>query len=152
MSVYKKLKNFINKFVYFCYLREVESRTQSSSPRSRPRPRTQKKNSKPRPRTALPRTDPHEAKDRNARGQRQVPRTQAEGVLQKKDFKIFFQAIFAKKKVHQPNFSGNLKKNGLQKNLLDNLQNFNDSKNSAVLERRTKQFSRLEALRPKPKT
>ena len=49
----------------------VESRTQGS----RPTPiRTQKKNS--RPRTALPRTDPLEAKDRNARGQ--GPRTQVQ--------------------------------------------------------------------------
>ena len=32
----------------------------------------------PRPRTAFPRTDPLEAKDRNARGQGQEPRTQAQ--------------------------------------------------------------------------
>ena len=37
-----------------CYLTEVELRTQGS---------------RPRPRTAFPRTDPLEAKDRNARGQ-----------------------------------------------------------------------------------
>ena len=45
-------------------LTEVELRTQ----RSRPRSRTQK-NPRPRPRTAFPRTEPLEAKDRNARGQ-----------------------------------------------------------------------------------
>ena len=33
---------------------------------------------KPRPRTAFPRTDTLEAKDRNARGQGQRPRTQAQ--------------------------------------------------------------------------
>ena len=35
-----------------------------------------KNNPRPRPRTAFPRTDPLEAKDRNARGQGQGPRTQ----------------------------------------------------------------------------
>ena len=45
------------------YQPEVESRTQ----RLRPRPRTQKNL---RPRTDISRTDPLEAKDRNARGQR----------------------------------------------------------------------------------
>ena len=61
---------------------EVESRTQGL----RPRPRTQKN---PRTRTALPRTDPLEAKDRNARGQ--GPTTQAQMFTKKKVFKIFFQ-------------------------------------------------------------
>ena len=46
----------------------------------------------PRTRTALPRTDPLEAKDRNARGQGQGPRTQAQ-VSKKKVFKEVFQAI-----------------------------------------------------------
>ena len=50
------------------------------------------KNPRPRPRTALPRTDPLEAKDRNARGQ--GPRTQAQ--------------VFSKKKGLQKSFSGNL--------------------------------------------
>ena len=59
---------------------------------SRPRPRTQKN---PRPRTAFPRTDPLEAKDRNARGQGQGPRTQAQvfSPPKKKVFKKVFQAI-----------------------------------------------------------
>ena len=42
-----------------------------------------KKNPRPRPRTAFPRTDTLEAKDRNARGQGQGPRSQAQ-VLSKK--------------------------------------------------------------------
>ena len=50
---------------------------------SRPRPRTQK-NPRPRPRTAFLRTDTLEAKDRNARGQGQVPRTQAQAFSKKK--------------------------------------------------------------------
>ena len=56
---------------------EVESRTQGS------RPRTQKNL---RPRTALPRTNPLEAKDRNARGQGQ--RHNAEVIFKKKT-KVF---------------------------------------------------------------
>ena len=44
------------------------------------------KNPRPRPSTALPRTDPLEAKDRNARGQGQVPRTHRGCDLQKKVF------------------------------------------------------------------
>ena len=63
---------------------EVESRTQGS------RPKTEKY---PRPRTDFPRTDPLEAKDRNARGQ--GPKTQP---------KMFFK----KKKGFQKSFSGNL--------------------------------------------
>ena len=58
---------------------EMESRIQGS----RPRPRTQK-NPGPRPSTDFPRTDPLEAKDRNARGQE--PRTQRASVFQKKVF------------------------------------------------------------------
>ena len=50
------------------------------------------KNPRPRPRTAFPRTDPLEAKDRNARGQGQGPRTQAKVLSKKKrSSKIFFR-------------------------------------------------------------
>ena len=53
-----------------------------------------KKNPRPRPRTTFSRTDPLEAKDRNARGQGQEPRTQASVPPQKKGpEKISFQAI-----------------------------------------------------------
>ena len=53
-----------------------------------------KKNPRLRPRTAFQRTEPLEAKDSNARGQGQGPRTQAQAFFKKKMvFKIFFQAI-----------------------------------------------------------
>ena len=71
-----------------------------------------------------------EAKDRNARGQGQRPRTQAQ-VLSKKKKKIFtkiFQAISTKKR--------------FPKNFSSAPQNFNTSKNIAVLEPRTGQFWR----------
>ena len=64
----------------FSSLAELESRTQGS----RPRPRTQKNL---RPRTAFPRTEPLEAKYRNARGQGQGLRTQAQAFSEKK--KVF---------------------------------------------------------------
>ena len=90
-----------------------------------------KKNPRPRPRTAFPRTDTLEAKDRNARGQGQGPRTQAQVLSKKKKKKVFtkiLQAISTNK--HFP------------KNFSSAPQNFNNSKNSAVLEPRTGQFSR----------
>ena len=102
-----------------------------------------KKIPRPRPRKAFPRTDTLEAKDKNARGQDQGPRTQARvlskkkkkglhknfsGDLQKKVFTKIFQAISTKKR--------------FPKNFLSASQNFNNSKNSAVLEPRTGQFSR----------
>ena len=104
---------------------EVESRTQGS----RPRPRTQKKYE------AKAKDSPSE--DRTSRGQGQEcsrprPRTQAASVLQKK--KVFKNFFF--------NFSGDLQKKDLQKFFSGNLQNFNNSKNSAVLQPRTGQFSR----------
>ena len=50
------------------------------------------KNLRTRPRTAFPRTDTLEAKDRNARGQGQGPRTQAQVLSKKK--KRFSQKFF----------------------------------------------------------
>ena len=88
-----------------------------------------KKNPRPRPRTAFPRTEPLEAKDRNARGQ--GPRTQAQVLSKKKKKKVFtkiFQAISTKKRF--PN------------NFSSASQNFNNSKYTAVLEPRTGQFLR----------
>ena len=99
-----------------------------------------KKNPRPRPRTAFPRTDTLEAKDRNARGQGQGPRTQAQVLSKKKKKKVFtkiFQAISTKKR--------------FLKNFSTAPQNFNNSKNSAVLEPRTGQFSRTWGLEAKAK-
>ena len=62
----------------------MESRTRGS----RPRPRTQKK-PRTRPSTALPKTDPLEAKNKNTRGQ--GPRTQAQVFSKKKVFKFFIR-------------------------------------------------------------
>ena len=61
-------------------------------------PRTQK-NPRPRPRTALPKTDPLEAKDRYARGQGLRAQVQ----------------VFSKKKGDQNFFSGDLQKKDLRK-------------------------------------
>ena len=109
---------------------EVESRTQGS----RPRPRTQK-NPRPRPRTALPRTDPLEArtemleaKDGNARGPR--PRTQAQdSALQKKrpSEKIFRRSPKKEKGLHK-NFSGDLQKKMYSKKFFRRSTNFEQLK------------------------
>ena len=103
------------------------------------RPRTQKNpRPRPRPRTAFPRTEPLEAKGRNARGQGQGPRTQAQVLSKKKKvFTKIFQAISTKKR--------------FPKNFSSAPQNFNNSKNTAVLEARTGQFSRTWGLEAKAK-
>ena len=104
-----------------------------------------KKNPRPRPRTAFPRTDTLEAKDRNARGQGQGPRTQAQVLSKKKkglhkNFSGDLQKI--KKKVFTKIFLAIPTKDRFPKNFSSAPQNFNNSKNSAVLEPRTGQFSR----------
>ena len=76
-----------------------------------------KKNPRPRPSTVFPRTDPLEAKDRNARGQSQGPRTQAQVFSKKKVFKIFFRRS-TKKKVFKNFFQAFSNKKRLLKFLL----------------------------------
>ena len=78
----------------------------------------------PRP---MPRTDLLKVKNRNARGQGQRPKAQAQVFSKKKSSKMFFW--------RSP-------KKGIQKFFSGDLQNFNNSKNTAVLELRTGQFSR----------
>ena len=70
------------------------------------------------------------SEDRHSQGQRQKcsrprPRTQTQVFSKKKLFKLF---------------SGDLKKKGLEKKFSADLQNFNYSKNTAVLKPRTGQF------------
>ena len=105
---------------------EVESRTQGS----RPRPRTQKK-SETKARTALPRTDPFEAKDRNARGQGQGHKRKC-SPKKKKIFTRIFQAISKKNRSSQEFFRQSPERNVFQK-FSWAPQNFNNSKNSAAL-------------------
>ena len=70
----------------------------------------------PRPRTAFPRTDTLEAKNRNARGQGQGPRTQAQVLSKKKKvFTKIFQAISKKKKSSQKFFKRSPQKNVFKK-------------------------------------
>ena len=84
----------------------------------------------PRPRTALPRADPLEAKDRNARGQ-----GPGQGKKRKCSQKIFFQK----------KFSGVLQKKTTSKIFFWRSTKFKQvkAKNNAVLEPRTGQFSRI---------
>ena len=98
----------------------------------------------PRPRTAFPRTDTLEAKDKNARGQGQGPRTQAQVLSKKKKKGLHknFSGDLQKKKVFTKIFQAISTKKRFLKNFSSAPQNFNNSKNSAVLEPRTGQFSR----------
>ena len=87
--------------------------------------------------------------DRHSRGQEQEcsrPRTKDTSALQKKKKKVFtkiFQAISKKKKkVFTKIFQAISTKKRFPKNFSSAPQKFNNSKNSAVLEQRTGQFSR----------
>ena len=95
----------------------MESRTQGS----RPRPRTQKKSE------AIPRTDTLEAKDRNARGQGQGPRTQAQVLSKKKKglHKNFLGDLQKKKKVFTKIFQAVSTKKHFPINFSSASQNFN---------------------------
>ena len=80
------------------------------------------------------------SEDRHSRGQGQEcsrPRTQAQVLSKKKVFTKIFQAISTKKR--------------FQKNFSSASQNFNNSKNSAVLEPRTGQLTRTWGLEAKAK-
>ena len=107
----------------------MESRTQASR-----QGQGRKKNPKPRTRTALPRTDPLEPKNRNARGQSQGHRRKC---FQKK--KNMFKKYF--RRSPKEKFQAFSKKRS-SKNFSGDLQNLNNSKSSAVLEPRTGQYSR----------
>ena len=123
-SMYVYLIQCMYSIQYICNASEVESRTQGS------RPRTQKK-SEAKAKDSL-------SEDRHSRGQGQEcsrprPRTKdtSASALQKKKKKVFtkiFQAISTKRR--------------FLKNFSTAPQNFNNSKNTAVLEPRTGQFSR----------
>ena len=108
----------------------------------------------PRPRTAFPRTDTLEAKDRNARGQGQGPRTQAQVLSKKKkrSSQKFFRRSPNKKKVFTKIFQAISTKIRFPKNFSSAPQNFNNSKNTAVLEPRTGQFLRTWGLEAKDLT
>ena len=123
----------------------MESITQGS----RPRPRTQKKKN-PRPRTALTRTDRLKAKTGmlEAKDQGHRRKCSQPPPPKKKDLQ-FFSSNFQNKKVFQ-NFFQTISKRGKQKRSLQIFskisgvfqQNFNGSKNSAVLKLKAGQFSR----------
>ena len=142
-------------------LSEVESRTQGS----RPSPRTQKKirgqgQGQPfRVQTlSRPRTGMLEAKDQGHKrkcspkkkkrsSQKFFRRSQKKRSSQK-----FFWRSPPKKRSSQKFFRRSPKKKGLYKNFSSAPQNFNNSKNSAVLEPRTGQFSRTWGLEAKDLT
>ena len=109
-----QVHNIIYRHIIQRWSREHKARDQGQG-------QEHKKN--PRPRTALPRIDTLEAKDTNARGQGQGPRTQTQ--------------VFSKKKAFKKTFSGVLHKLRSKKFFSADLQNFKHSENSAVFEPRT---------------
>ena len=117
---------------------EVESRTQGS------RPRTQKK-SEAKAKDSL--SEDRTSRDQGQECSRPRPRTKdtSQSALQKKKGfpKNFLGDLQKKKKkgLHK-NFSSDLHEKMLSKNFSSAPQNFNNSKNTAVLEPRTGQFSR----------
>ena len=78
-------------------------RVQRWSRRHKAQGQGHKKNPRPKPRTALPRTDPLEAKDSNAWGQSQGPRTQAQVLSKKRSSEKIFRRS-PEKNVFQKNF------------------------------------------------
>ena len=101
------------------------------------------------------------SEDRHSRGQGQEcsrprPRTKdtSASALQnkKKVFTKVFQTISRKKKGLHKHFSSDLHKKSFSKKFLSAPQNFNKSKNTAVLEPRTGQFSRTWGLEAKDLT
>ena len=111
---------------FWCQKSEVESRTQGS------RPRTQKN---PRPSTALPRPNPLEAKDQEHKRKCSSKKRSSEKFFRRSSKK-------RRKKAFIKIFQANARKKSFPKKFSGAPQTFNNSKNSAVLEPSTGQFSR----------
>ena len=136
----------------------MESRAQGS----RPRPRTQKiqgqrqgHKKNPRPRTIFPRTDTLEAKSRNARGQSQGSRTQAQVLSKKKkrSSQTFFRRSPKKKKRSSQKFF----KRSSQKNVFEKISQalhkiLTIQKIVLSSSRGQANFRGTEVSRPKPRT
>ena len=109
-----KLNYCFSEIIIQRWSRGHKARGQGQGHKKNPRPR-------PRPRTAFPRTDTLEAKDRNARGHGQGPRTQSASALQKKKKKRSSQKFFRrspkkkKKKRKKRGLKRSPPKNALQK-------------------------------------
>ena len=120
---------------------EVESRTRTQGSR---------------PRTAFPRTDTLEAKDRNAWGQGQGPRTQAQVLSKKKkrSSQKFFRGELQKKmkRSSQKFFKRSSQKNVFQKNFQPLHKILTIQKIVLSSSRGQANFRGLEASRPRPRT
>ena len=105
----------------------------------------------PRPRTAFPRTDTLEAKDRNARGQGQGPRTQTQAFSKKRSSKFFFRR--SQKKSLQKFFSGDLHKKRSRKKLFQSIYKILTIQKIVLSPSRGQgNFRGLETSRPRPRT
>ena len=128
----------------------MESRTQGSKPR--PGPRTQKKIETKAKDSPIPKTDPLEAKDRNARGQGQEPRTQPQVLSKKRVFRKFFRAI-SKKKVFRKKFSGDLHEKTVFQKIFQVLHKLLTTQKIVLSSsRKQRNFRGIEGSRPRPRS
>ena len=111
-----------------------------------------KKNPRPMPRTAFPRTDTLKAKDRNARGQGQGPRTQAQVLSKKKSPLKNFSGDLQKKRSSQKFFRQSPQKNIFQKIFQALHKILTIQKILLFSSRGHANFRGLEASRPGPRT
>ena len=111
-----------------------------------------KKNLRPRARTALPRKDPLEAKDRNARGQDQGLKTQAQVLSKKERLSKLFSGVLQKKRSSKI-FSGDLKQKTSSKIFFQAIYKISTIQKKVLSSSRGQaNFRGLEASRPRPRT
>ena len=107
----------------------------------------------PWPRTVLPRTGPLEAKDKNARGQGQGPRTQAQVLRQKKGFQKKFSSDLQKKKSSLQNFFRQSPQKNVFQKIFQALHELLTTQKIVLSSSRGQgNFRGLEASKPRPKT
>ena len=111
-----------------------------------------KKNPRPSARTALPRTDTLEAKDRNARGQDQGLKTQAQVFSKKERLSKLFSGVL-QKKTSSKIFSGDLKQKTSSKLFFQAIYKISTIQKKVLSSSRGQaNFRGLEASRPRPRT
>ena len=144
--------NYLSKTKMKCMFQQLTNQRWSRGQKARGQDQGNKKT--PRPWTALLKTDPLEAKDRNARGQGQGPRTQAQVLSRKKSSsKIFFRrSPFLQKQVFKNFFQVISKQNGLEKFFQPIYIILTIQKIVLPSSRGQRNFRGLEALRPRPRT
>ena len=147
---------FINQFDRPMYItlwqlnqwRSSEAKAKDTQKKFEAKAKDTQKNSRPRPRTALSRTDPLEAKDRNAC--RLGPETQAQVFSKKRVIKIFFRR--SPKKSLQKNIFGVFQNKTSTKIIFHAIYKFLTIQKIVLSSSREQgNFRGLEASRPRPR-